>query len=178
MKVILVFVSSLNGKITRGDDPEVRIWSSESDKKHYHRIWENSSLIVMGRNTFTQNIIKPSGKRLVVVMTSKPELYADRSVPDQIEFTSETPCELVERFSQKGEEGMTVVGGSMIASAFLKESLVDEIVLTIEPVIFGRGIDIFHEEDFESLLRLKEVIKANENGTLITVYEVKKQKRS
>lgn len=174
MKVILVFVSSVNGKITRGDDPEVRSWSSDSDKNHYHRIWNNSRLVVMGRSTFTQNTITPSAKRLIVVMTSNPGLYANMSIPGQIEFTEASPRELVKRFFEEGEELMTVVGGSKVASAFLKESLVDELVLTIEPVIFGKGTDIFYEEDFESWLRLKEVVKANEDGTLITVYEVKK----
>ncbi|HLN21750.1 MAG TPA: dihydrofolate reductase family protein [Bacteroidales bacterium] len=174
MKVVLVFVSTLNGKITRGDDPEVRTWSSVSDKKHYRRIWKNSNLVVMGSSTYTQNIIRPSKSRLIVVMTSRPELYSSRNIEGQLEFTSELPGQIVKRFSASGTKLMTVVGGSKIASSFLKASLVDELVLTIEPLIFGKGINLFYEDDFEVKLKLVDITRANEDGTLITVYKIKK----
>lgn len=174
MKVSLVLVSTLNGKITHGDDPEVRSWTSESDKTHYNRIWKNSRLVIMGSNTYRDNAITPSKNRLILVMTGKPGDFISDEITGQLEFTSESPRQLVERFAGSGTEMMTVVGGSKLATSFLKDSLIDEIILTLEPVIFGKGIDIFSEGDFDVDLKLEDISKANEKGTLITRFSVVK----
>ena len=60
-------------------------------------------------------------------------------VPGQIEFTNESPVELTTRFKSKGHKQMLVVGGPHVATSFLKEQLIDELWLTIEPKIFGTG---------------------------------------
>lgn len=172
MKVILVFVSTLNGKITRGNDPEVRNWSSDSDQIHYARVWKESRLVVMGSRTYDLNTITPSPLRLILVMSGKPGLYKDREIPGQLEFTSNNPSELVNEFSKKNYDLMTVVGGAHLATSFLKEKLVDELWLTIEPSLFGRGQDLIINDDLEVKLELKEIIRANEKGTLITKYGV------
>ncbi|HEX2920028.1 MAG TPA: dihydrofolate reductase family protein [Bacteroidales bacterium] len=173
MKVILVFVSTLNGKITRGDDPEVRHWSSESDKEHYMQIWKESSLVIMGSNTYNDNIITPSPRRLILVMTRNPEKYNDRSIKGQVEFTNESPLGIVERYKSRFDL-MTVVGGSKIASSFLKDSIIDELILTIEPIIFGQGIDLLSGGEYEVRLKLLDIKRSNENGTLITRYKILK----
>lgn len=172
MKVILVFVSTLNGKVTRGDDPEVRHWSSRSDQKHYSRVWKDSKLIIMGSNTWNDNIIKPSAERLIVVMTRNPGPYRDSEIQGQVEFTSERPHALVEKYRTAGTELMTVVGGPGVATSFLKESLIDELWLTIEPRLFGKGISLLTESDLDLRLKLIELVRANEDGTLITKYSI------
>lgn len=172
MKVILIFVSTLNGKITRGDDPEVRHWSSKSDQQYYSEVWKNSRLIVMGSNTWNDNVISLSRNRLIVVMTGQPSLYRDREIPHQLEFTDNSPTELVAKFRNSGTEQMTVVGGPLLATSFLKDSLIDELWLTIEPRLFGKGINLISESALDIRLRLIDLVKANEEGTLITKYSV------
>lgn len=170
MKVILVFVSTLNGKITRGEDPEVRHWSSKSDQEYYSRVWKNSELVVMGSKTFNDNVIKPSGGRLVVVMTRNPHLYKDREVPGQIEFSNLSPSGLVDKYRKSGAPLMTVVGGPLIATSFIKEYLVDELWLTLEPRLFGSGFNLIADSDLDAKLKLIDIVKVNEEGTLITKY--------
>lgn len=172
MKVILVFVSTLNGKITRGDDPEVRHWSSKSDQEHYSRVWRNSSLIVMGSNTYNLNIITPSTDRLIVVMTRNPELYREKQVAGQLEFSNTDPPGLVSEFSRKDYDLMTVVGGPQLATSFLKANLADELLLTIEPRIFGQGHNLVTDDDLDVRLRLMESTRANDQGTLINRYSI------
>lgn len=173
MKVVLVFVSTLNGKITRGGDPEVRHWSSESDQKHYAGVWRDSSLVVMGSNTWKQNIITPSQTRMIIVMTREPEKFHGSEIPGQLEFSSLTPSELVSAFKKKGADLMTVVGGPLIATSFLKESLIDELWLTIEPRLFGTGLNLIHPEELDIKLQLIEIKQVNDEGTLITRYRVR-----
>lgn len=70
---------------------------------------------------------------------------------------------------------MLVVGGPHIATSFLKEQLIDEIWLTIEPKIFGTGGNFVRVENLNINLRLIHFEKVNEHGTLITKHQVLKK---
>lgn len=174
MKVILVFVSTLNGKITKGDDPEVTSWSSKNDQDYYGKIWKDSSLIIMGSNTYNDNVIKPSKGRLIVVMTGNPDLYINHKVPHQLEFSDNSPSDLTAFYDKTGFEQMTVVGGSKVATSFLRENLVDELWLTIEPRMFGKGHNLIADDPLEIYMQLLSYEKVNEQGTLITRYSILK----
>ncbi len=172
MKVILVFVSSLDGKITRWGDPFVRKWSSRSDQDYFSEIWRNSKLIVTGINTFNADPLKPSANHLLLTMTHHPRDYKKYEVPGRLEFTDESPARLVSRLAKDGHEQMVVVGGPHIATSFFKDQLVDELWLTIEPRIFGSGGCIVTDEKLDISLQLISCEKVNEEGTLITKYAV------
>jgi len=174
MKIILVFVSTLDGKITKWGNPNVRSWSSQSDKDYFNKIWKSSRLIISGSNSFNVEPIKASPHHLLMVMTKYPRKYKRYEVPGQLEFTDLSPVQLVERFTKEGFESMLVVGGAKVATSFLRDQLVDELWLTIEPKIFGKGDAIVTEGKFDINLRLINCEKVNEQGTLITKYEVLK----
>ena len=70
---------------------------------------------------------------------------------------------------------MVVVGGPHVATSFLKEQLIDEVWLTIEPKIFGTGSNFATEVNLDIDLRLIHCEKVNEQGTLITKYGVLKK---
>ena len=172
MKIILVFVTTLDGKVTKGDDPDVRKWTSKEDKDHFSKIWKESKLIVMGSNTFTASPPKPSSRHLFVVMTHHKSEYKRYEVPGRIEFTDEAPGKIVSRFEKEGYDQMLVVGGPKISSSFLKEQLADELWLTIEPKMFGTGLNLTGEEKLVISLRLLSYNKVNEQGTLIARYSI------
>ena len=67
---------------------------------------------------------------------------------------------------------MLVTGGQHIATSFLKEGLIDELWLTIEPKIFGMGENFVTQEKLDIDLNLISCEKVNERGTLITKYVV------
>ena len=75
MKTILVFVSSLDGKITKWENSSVREWSSKEDQHYFDRLWKGNKLIVMGSNSYNADPIKPSVFHLLVVMTQNPLNY-------------------------------------------------------------------------------------------------------
>jgi dihydrofolate reductase len=174
MKTILIFVSTLDGKITKWNDPHVRLWSSHQDQDYYKRIWNESSLIVMGSNTFHADQMDPSPNHHILIMTKDPVKYKSLEIPGQIEFTSESPVELTARFEKQGFDQMLVVGGPHVATSFLKEQLIDELWLTFEPKIFGTGGSLVTEENLDINLRLIYWEKVNDQGTLITRYAVSK----
>ncbi len=70
---------------------------------------------------------------------------------------------------------MLVVGGPHVATSFLKEQLIDELWLSIEPKIFGAGSNFAIGEKLDINLRLIQCDQVNEQGTLITKYAVVKK---
>jgi dihydrofolate reductase len=175
MKTILIFVSSLDGKVTKWGEPNVRLWSSHQDQDYYKKVWNESRLIVMGSSTFNADTFNPSPDHQIIIMTSHPDRYKSYEVPGQMEFTNETPVELSSRFATKGHQQMLVVGGPHIATSFLKEQLIDELWLTIEPKIFGTGENFATDAKLDIDLRLIQSEKVNDQGTLITKYAILKK---
>ena len=175
MKTILIFVSTLDGKVTKWGDPHVQSWSSHQDQDYYKNVLNESKLIVMGSNTFNADTFKPSANHLLIIMTRHPDKYKNLEVPGQIEFTNKSPVALTARFKSKGYKQMVVVGGPHVATSFLKEQLIDELWLTFEPRIFGTGGNFAIDENLDINLRLMHCEKVNKQGTLITKYEVLKK---
>lgn len=172
MKKILVFVSTLDGKITKWGDPYVRSWTSRADQAYFTKLLKESKLVIIGSKTFIADPLKPVPGRLLVIMTNHPSDYSKYAVDGQIEISDESPSRLVARFEKEGYQEMTVVGGPAIASSFLKEKQIDELWLTIEPKIFGRGGNFVTETKLDIILQLMSCEKVNDQGTLITRYSV------
>jgi dihydrofolate reductase len=175
MKVILVFVSTLDGKITKWGNPHVKDWSSQKDQEYYKELWNHAPLVIMGSSTFNAEHFSPSSNHLLVVLTKHLLKYKKYEVAGQLEFTDKSPDELTAEYQKKGFKKMVVVGGAHIATSFLKEQLIDELWLTIEPKIFGTGGNFVIEEQLDINLKLTSCEKVNEQGTLITKYDVIKK---
>jgi dihydrofolate reductase len=172
MKTILIFVSTLDGKITKWGDPKVRSWSSKNDQDYFDKIWDDTRVVIMGSGTYKPDPVRPNPKHLFIVMTRKPAFYEMEEKEGQLEFTSESPSFLVKRFEEEGDARVLIVGGPQIATAFLREQLIDELWLTIEPKIFGTGASFVTEEKLDINLNLLSSERMNEQGTLITKYRV------
>jgi dihydrofolate reductase len=175
MRIILVFVSTLDGKITRWGDPKVSSWTSEEDKKYFKKTWNEAPLIVMGSNTFRAEKLGSVRDHFILVMTSHPSDFKDKEVGGRLEFSNESPAHLAARFEKADFTTMLVVGGASIATSFLKAGLIDEIWLTIEPKIFGSGGNFVVEQKLDIELQLIGCEQVNQHGTLITKYEVLKK---
>ncbi|USK52433.1 dihydrofolate reductase family protein [Bacillus sp. CMF12] len=48
-----------------------------------------------------------------------------------------------------GWKKILIVGGGALLHSFIKEKLIDEIILTVAPAVIGRGIPLFKEGDYE-----------------------------
>lgn len=57
----------------------------------------------------------------------------------------------------KDFEEIIVAGGGNLNTSFMKDNLIDEIYLDIEPILIGKGIKLFEGGDFEANLRLLNV---------------------
>ncbi len=174
IKVTLIAVTSVDGKTTKGDDPNIYKWTSKEDQDFYFSERDKYNLIVMGSNTYqsSKRLFKFNGKTLRVIFTREPSKYKKDVMPDQLEFTNESPKAFLARMVKKGYKKLLLVGGAKINGLFLKEKLVDEILLTIEPIVFGRGKPLIAELKLDVSMKLLSVKKLNSLGTLLLRYSI------
>lgn len=174
MKITMVMLMTVDGKTTQGDNENIYTWTSPEDQKHFFSLIKKNNLIVMGRKTFeaSRPVIKLEKGKLRIVLTHHPEKYSKESVKGQLEFSNETPEKLVKRMEGFGYKKILLVGRATINGLFLKENLVDELYLTIEPKIFGSGKNIVEGQLLDRFLQLINVKKLNKKGTLLLRYKI------
>lgn len=163
MKTIVICVSSLDGKIARGPKDSID-WTSKEDRKFFSEETKKAGVIVIGSNTF-ENIGRALPGRLNVVYTSDPK--KKKSEPGVLEFTKENPKKLLKSLEKRKFRKVFIAGGATVNALFLKNKLVDEIWLTIEGIIFGKGISLFGDGDFNFEAKLVSSQKLGRNGILL-----------
>jgi dihydrofolate reductase len=174
MKIVLAIVTSIDGKSTKGNFPPA-IWASNEDQKHFLSLISKYSLIVMGGNTYksVRSDIRLSKNKLRVILTRNPKKFEKDNIPGQLEFSGESPRQLVKRLKFEGYKEMLLVSGAFLNTVFFKEKLIDELYLTIEPKIFGKGKGIIdNTEKLDINLKLISIKKLNSQGTLLLKYKV------
>lgn len=172
MHITLAAVVSADGKLTKGDDPHVHSWTSSEDAEHFMGLIHKAKLIVMGRNTYEAVRPEPQPERLRVVLTSTPQRFQADTVPGSLEFSNESPQSLVKRLEMQGHREMLLVSGGKLSVAFLRAGLVNELLLTVEPVLFGAGTELLGGIFCEAQLQLRAVKQLNQRGTLLLHYHV------
>jgi dihydrofolate reductase len=172
MKTTLVMVQSINGKITNGADPDIYKWTSKEDSDHFFSLLKEHSLILMGRKTYeaSRKKIVLDEKRLRIVLTSDPAKFVDEEEKGKLEFVSGDIEELIAKLETRGYNRMLLVGGGGLNSLFFEKGLVDELYVTIEPIVFGIGLPIIEDGSFSSKFRLIASTKLNEKGSLLLHY--------
>ena len=75
MHITLIMVSTANGKISHGDDPDETSWSSTEDQSLFSSLKQTHNLIVMGSETYLANKkrMKLQNNVLRIVFTKNPK---------------------------------------------------------------------------------------------------------
>lgn len=174
MKIVLSLVSSLNGRIDAGALADSRRWASQEDAAFFRLRKARFRLIVMGRKTYEVNKLSMSLQQNVlrVVLTRNPKKYHAFTVPNQLEFTDMPPVELVGQLETRGYASMLLAGGGQINRLFFQANLVDEVHVSIEPRLFGKGTNMIAPTASEIPLEVVRAKLLNARGTLHVVYRV------
>ena len=169
MKIILYMATTANGYVASQDDETP--WSDE-EWESYHNIVKKVGNIIIGRRTYEMMLdgeeFSKIGNPVVATVTSDIRLKNN----SQFHFVK-NPREALETLENLGFNEAIVGGGGHLNASFMKQGLVDEIYLDVEPIIFGKGIPLFMPEDFEYKLQLLETKQLNSN-TLQLHYSVLK----
>jgi dihydrofolate reductase len=101
--------------------------------------------ILMGRATFEKVLTFDSWPYQIPVFVLSTTLHVVPSgLEGKVQTLSGSPVDLVEGLSTQGFKNLYIDGGQVI-QAFLREDLIDELIVTRFPKLLGRGIPLFGE---------------------------------
>ncbi len=160
MHIILMMAVTVDGKIAK-DSGHFPDWTSKEDKRMFAEVSKSHGVVIMGENTFS-TLPGPLPGRLNVVFTLE-----DHKMPiESVKWVSGDPRAVISELENMGYDSAILGGGSYLNNVFLKKGLIDEIMLTVEPKIFGSGLSLFTDEaDVD--LKIKEAKKLNDNSVLL-----------
>lgn len=167
MEVILFCAITVDGRIARSDKDPVD-WTGREDKKYFAVETKKAGVVIMGRKTF-ETLDRPLPGRLNIVMTHNSGSY--KCIPGLLEFNSSSPKEILAMLRKREFKRIFVVGGSEVNGLFLRSGLIDEIWLTICPLVFGNGMGLFSGVSVSIPLELLELIKLSD-GSVVIKYRV------
>jgi dihydrofolate reductase len=163
MKIFIVAAVSMDGFIALNDRHVSLDWTSKEDKRKFVELTKRAGVMIMGRKTFDT-----IGKALP---GRKTYVYTSGNVDAEgVESTDLPPEEFISKLESEGYSEAALVGGQAIFDLFLKNDAVDEIYLTIEPVLFGQGLTLGKSVTDKRLKLLKQE-KLNDD-TLLLHYKV------
>lgn len=149
-----VFIAtSLDGYIARADGSidwldRANTHVPEGEDCGYNDFMDSVDVLVMGRNTFEKVLSFDEwayGSKPVVVL-SRGQVSIPPSIAATVSASSEHPRALVERLASEGATHLYIDGGLVIQS-FLREGLIDNITITVIPVLLGSGRSLFGSLD-------------------------------
>ena len=161
MKVTLLMALTVDGKIAKHANhfPD---WTEKADKKMFKDITQKAGVVIMGSKTY-DTIGKPLANRKNIVLTRNPHR---KSKTANLVFTSDPPKKVLADLETAGIDHVVLIGGATINALFAMEGLIDEMILTYCPKVFGTGLPLFSNE-ISMNLKLTEVNKIGKNSVAI-----------
>ena len=160
-KIKLFIACSLDGYIAK-EDGSVN-WLPQTENSGIDHFYKSIDTVLMGNTTYEQILTfekYPYKDKISYVFTRNPD---QKKKDENVEFTSE-----VEEFTKKlilsSGKDIWLVGGGDIISTFLNLKFVDELILSVIPVMLGKGIPLFKNITEERKL---ELIKTTEYAELV-----------
>lgn len=169
----LHMVSSLDGVIAKKDnsvswlDSSGDVYEKGVSDGNADDVVTSIDCFVLGSRTYEHALQLgwPYGDTPTVVITNR-ELPSTRK---SVEFYSGDLKRLVDEILAPRYGNIWLVGGAMLCQSFLRLDLVDEIRLSIMPVLLGDGLRLFDNSGIERRWHLKNVV-AYKTGVVELLY--------
>lgn len=174
-KVVLYIASSLDGFIATKDHDLNWLLSIEGEGDNgYSKFYDTVDTILLGRVTYDwimeheQGDFPYKGKECYVFSRTR------RDNNEFVTFVCEDIVPFVKKLREKGGKRIWLVGGGELNNIFIKEELIDEMIVTIAPALLSDGIPLFKCNNNQTQLRLKDITRYNQFVELY--YDVIKEK--
>jgi dihydrofolate reductase len=172
MTVSVFIGTSVDGFIARPNGNLDFLPVGGGEAHGYLEFMASVDALVIGRNTFETVLAFatwPYGDKRVVVLSSRPlDFSAVRG--GVVEQMAGTPAEIVSKLAASGAHHLYVDGGITI-QRFLREGMVQRLIITRVPVLIGEGIPLFGTLPQD--IRLRHVATQHyPSGLVKTEYEV------
>ena len=172
-KVTFGVANSLDNYIARSDGAVDWLMWSDEVYAFITEFWKRVDTVLMGRKTYEAGVRESKGnpnpypdmKTYVCSRTLKPKRG------DPFEFTNDA-VKLIRGLKRKRGKEICVLGGGELARSLFEAQVIDEVGVSIHPVLLGSGIPLFHEMREQIDLRLLES-RTFKNGCVLLSYSVK-----
>lgn len=170
-KVKYSLASSLDNFIAREDGSIDWLSIEGVEMSDFADSFKSFDAVLMGRKTYELGLSQgmaayPNMKNYVFSRTLK------QSSNKRVEIVSENAGECVRNLKNEAGKDIWLMGGGNLAAALLAENLIDEIDLTVYPILLGSGIPFFSEINGQIDLELTDS-KTHKSGLVSLLYRVK-----
>ncbi|MCG8338901.1 MAG: dihydrofolate reductase family protein [Proteobacteria bacterium] len=170
-KVSLLMVMSVNGVVAQNIVENSFDWSSEEDREQFLEKTSNIGTVIMGANTYRSIGSKPYEGVRFYVMTNTPDTFREN---EKVSFHQGSIKELLFQLAQENVGHVALLGGPQINAQCFEHNLVDDIYLTIEPLLMPDGMHLATSFGERVTLKLESLETLNEANTLLLKYRVVK----
>lgn len=158
MKTTYYVASSLDGFIAEPDGGVnfLSLVGGEPEPEPYEQFFAGVDALLMGRRTYDQVLgfgEWPYGDRPCWVLTHR-ELSAGS---EHVVAISGTPQQVHEQIAAQPSQHLWLIGGANLAAQFLHQGLIDQIVVSLIPIVLGQGIPLFSNLPHQVMLALTHV---------------------
>lgn len=170
--VVLYIAMSLDGYIA--DSHGGVEWLSGQNENAenadtYSDFVKDVDTVIMGWNTYDQIVTDLSPTEWVYAdLLSYVITHRDVSSAEEIIFTDENPCDLVEKLKREAGKDIWICGGSNLIGQLIQKDLIDTYYISVIPTILGDGIRLF--KTVEKEIKLKLIRSKTYNGITELVY--------
>ncbi len=164
-RYIAYVASSIDGRISLTEKSRPT-WTSKEDWSFFQKSLSRADAVVVGRNTYEAAASRLKKRNTFVLTSAKEGLGTTGSVT----FLNPKRVDLASVLSDYRE--VAIVGGSRVYQEMLDHGMLDELYVTIEPLVFGRGKPMFEGGTKNARLNLVSVKKLNTKGTLLLHYKI------
>jgi dihydrofolate reductase len=157
-RTVLYIAVSLDGFVAGANDDISWLFQYNDVDYEFDAFFSGIGAIIQGRRAYEVEVKNgwetPSPVPTFVLSHRLPEREPQRG---NVVFTDEDISDVLKRAKQLTSKDVWIEGGANVAQQFLERDLIDEIVLSIVPVILGDGIRLFGQTHKNIEFALREV---------------------
>jgi dihydrofolate reductase len=162
-KLVIFIATSLDGYIASIDDSLDWLFKVEGESDNgYEKFYETVDTVLMGRRTYDWILKHEDGdfpyKNKECYVFSRSPMVDNTNV----RFVDDDIVRFTQKLKNEKGKNIWIVGGGEFIHSFIKEKLIDELIITIAPILIGKGISLFKEGDYELELSLKDTKRFNQ----------------
>lgn len=171
-KVLFSAATSLDHYIARSDHSfDWILWNDEAAAAMAD-FWKTIDTVLMGRKTYEVALQSGQGAGGTAgVHTYVFSRTLNESAERNVTIISTDAAEFVGRLKHQAGNDVCLMGGGELATSLFEAGLIDELRLSIHPLLLGSGIPLFRPMSRQIDLDLREC-KAFRNGCVLVKYGV------
>ena len=165
-KIILYVATSLDGFIAtkNGSVDWLTSFNNTGEDYGYKKFLDSVKTVILGNTTYKE-FKAPYENKKCFVFSRK-----NTGKENNITYVNSTVKKFLEKLNDE-EGNIWLVGGAEIIREFLTNNMIDEIIITIMPIVLGEGIPLFLKGCGEHKLKLANT-KSYDLGVIQLHYHV------